>query len=166
MICSRFWSDVKPENRLSREGEIWPYLPNHLTKIIQNFKIGYPSSSQRLSCWTIFQISILRWSKIFVWTDRSELTDLQKITINLKTLRWETSKILIFLQQLGILRSYISPYRPNSFWGNLHILKIQGTQNSRFYRLPRLSLRIGSHPFLLRFLCTFLWWWIRDECRS
>jgi len=38
-------------------------------------------------------------------------------------------KILIFLQQLGILRSYISYYNPNLIWSDFHILKIRGNQN-------------------------------------
>ena len=38
-------------------------------------------------------------------------------------------KILICLQQLGNLCSYISYYNPNLIWSDFHILKIRGIQN-------------------------------------
>ena len=135
VICSHLWSDVKPENRLSRVWVIWLYLPNHLTKITQNFTVSSSSSYIQLSCWKIFQISILRWSKNLVWTDCSELTDLQEVTINSKSLRQEASKILNILQKIKILCSYISYYSPNLFWGDFHILKIQGIQSFKFSQI-------------------------------
>ena len=75
-------------------------------------------------------------------------------------------KILKFLQQIWILCSYISSYRPNFIWGYLHHLKIQGYQNSRCHRLPRRSLRPCFKLFDSDFFQKFLCWWFEDECRT
>ena len=85
VICSRFWSDVKPENRLSRERVIWPYLPNQLTKIIQIFMVSSSLSYLQLSYCTSFHLSNLNRSKNSVCTDCSKLTVLQRIDLSSKS---------------------------------------------------------------------------------